>query len=57
MDSEQDTISPVDAVRCFYLARVLEQKGEVAAAHRWDEQGRRWIQKQTPMAEDEAQAE
>ncbi len=48
MDNAENTMSSVDAVRCFYLARVLERKGEVEAARRWNEQAHRWVESVTP---------
>jgi hypothetical protein len=49
MDSDQHALSAVDAVRCFYLARTLEKRGETEAAERWNEKWRRWAREQTRM--------
>ncbi len=40
--------SAVDAVRCLYLARVAEQKGNQTAAQRWHQMAVQWLDRVEP---------
>jgi len=41
-DTPQAT-SAIDAIRCFYLAHLVEQKGYPEAAQRWQNMATRWL--------------
>ncbi len=50
-DSMQDTLaanSATDAVRCLYLARMVERLGHSKAARRWYEKAGRWLERIDP---------
>jgi hypothetical protein len=43
MDEELKILSAVDAIRCLYLARAFERKGDVEAARRWEAAAQQWM--------------
>jgi hypothetical protein len=43
--------SAIDAVRCLYLARVAERKGQPEAARRWRELAEDWLKRLQPGAD------
>ena len=43
MDDDIQVTSAVDAVRCLYLAREAQRRGEHEAARRWREQAAPWL--------------
>jgi uncharacterized membrane-anchored protein len=45
MDDDVNVSSAVDALRCLYLAREAERRGEHEAARRWQEKAGPWLGK------------
>ena len=43
MDDDIQVTSAVDAVRCLYLARETQQRGEHEAAQRWRDRAAPWL--------------
>ncbi|MCR4414353.1 MAG: hypothetical protein NUV77_18190 [Thermoguttaceae bacterium] len=43
-EQEIEILSAVDAIRCLYLARELQRKGDLQAARRWEAAAQRWLQ-------------
>lgn len=45
MDSGFVARTTLEAVRCMFMARVMEQKGDLEAAQRWWEAAGPWMQR------------
>jgi len=48
MQDSPQVNSATDAVRCLYLARVTEQKGQQEAARRWQQMAEGWLNRLEP---------
>jgi hypothetical protein len=43
-----DSLTAVDVIRCVYLARVAEKRGDQNAAQRWQAKADAWLQESAP---------
>ncbi len=46
MTNKDDSSSAVDVIRCVYLARMLERRGDHQSALRWQAKADMWLEKQ-----------
>ena len=40
---DSDNLTAIDVIRCVYLARAAEQRGDAASARRWHAKADAWL--------------
>ncbi len=49
-DYDDRDLSAIDVIRCVYLARMTEQRGQIEAARRWQAKVDGWLARQSGTA-------
>jgi hypothetical protein len=48
MNTNDEIRSPIDVIRCVYLARMAQRQGDNSAARRWQAKADDWLKKFPP---------
>ena len=54
MNTDDDIRSPIDVIRCVYLARMAERQGDDNAARRWQAKADDWLRRSPVTSRDVA---